>query len=299
MAPASLTLQSGELTAQLLPEEGAALSTLTWRGVSILASTPWADAPPRVGHAAATEAEWVDRWRGGWQLCAPSTGQPSPESPWFHGEASLTPWRVLRVTDASAELEWRSPDGALRIARRWQLSDGSQTAVHTTVTNAGRSTRHVQLAEHLVLGSGFVAAALDRDHVIDLTLPPAEIGSLDYAGLPAPADAGLRDSWATLDRHTPARVSALIEPSVRSVTARAGELSATVSWSGLKHALLWAELGATQEAPWNGDVVALGIEPTSTPHGAGIAGGQAIELAPGMSVTTSTSLVCERAEGTP
>ena len=83
-----------------------------------------------------------------------------------------------------------------------------------------------------------------------------------------------------IDRQVPARVAALVAPPARRITVEGPALTAIVSWSGLDHALLWEELAQSLEDPWNGAVVALGIEPTSTPHGAGTGHGGALTLAP-------------------
>ncbi len=67
------------------------------------------------------------------------------------------------------------------------------------------------------------------------------------------------------------------------MTLRGDHIEVEVAWTGLAHALLWAELGVSIEAPWSGAVRALGVEPTSRPHGAGTALGDADLLAPGVS----------------
>ncbi|MGV3732092.1 MAG: hypothetical protein ACO1N6_01660, partial [Microcella sp.] len=59
----------------------------------------------------------------------------------------------------------------------------------------------------------------------------------------------------------------------------------------LPHALLWEELAVSTDPPWNGQVRALGIEPTSTPHGAGTALDEGIvHLPPGGELTWSVAL---------
>lgn len=294
-----LTLRSDDLIGVVLPAEGAVLSSLTWRGVSLLARTPWAESPRDIGRAATSEDEWVSRWRGGWQLCTPSTGQPSAAAPWFHGEASLTPWQVTELGPTRVRLAWHSADSAIVIDRSWELIDGCAVEATTTVTNGGAASRPVQLAEHLILGSAFVTSALESGEGVSLTLPPATFSALDYAGLPTTATPHRDETWQHLTRDTPAVVSALVDPQVCSVSAHSPELTATITWSGLDHALLWAELGASVDPPWNGEVMALGIEPTTTPHGAGIGGGGGIDLGPGQTLSTTTRLLCTPAEGRP
>jgi len=74
---------------------------------------------------------------------------------------------------------------------------------------------------------------------------------------------------------------------------RGPHVEAVVEWQGdaLPHALLWQEFAVSTEHPWNGQVVALGIEPTSTPHGAGTAfDSDLLRLAPGASLEWNVSL---------
>ena len=77
------------------------------------------------------------------------------------------------------------------------------------------------------------------------------------------------------------------------IGARGEHVEVLVEWQGsaLPHALLWQELGVSTEHPWNGQVHALGIEPTSTPHGAGTSlDSSLVRLAPGGTLEWGVSL---------
>lgn len=266
------------------------LSAFSWCGVAVLASTPWAD---RIGpgSAAADEKSWLERWRGGWQLCAPSAGQASAASPFFHGEASQTGWQVVSAERTSVRLAWVSADGGVRIRRTWRLQDHSTVEAVTRLENTGPTARPVIVAEHLILGGDLLEPSR-ADGALTLTLPStAEPVPLDYSGRPTRSGAeNWRHEWSRIDRTAPGRVIGIRHPSPPEIAVSGPDWTATVRWTGLPNALLWQELGATAEPPWNSAVVALGIEPTTTPHGAGLDGGEALELAPGGSVAWTTSL---------
>lgn len=272
-AQAAVHLTRGELSGVVLPDEGGALVDLIVQGRPVLASTPWATNVLPSSRPARSEGEWVERWRGGWQLCLPSSGQPNPSAvvgEGFHGAASQAPWlEVSRTIDAVA-LGWADLDG-LNAERLWRLTDDG-AAVETRVHNGGNDTRVLVIAEHLILGGDVLAAPLELDVPVGTQLRP-----LDYAGVPEgsprPWPGHPADRWAVVDRATPARVTGLEGVQPQHIGVRGEHVEVLVEWQGsaLPHALLWQELGVSTEHPWNGQVHALGIEPTSTPHGAGTA----------------------------
>jgi hypothetical protein len=220
---------------------------------------------------ASSEALWVERWRGGWQLCFPTAGQPRAGSrEGFHGTASQTPWvEVSRAAD-SVTLGWTDSEG-LTVGRLWQLTEDGAT-VTTRVHNGGPATRVLVIAEHLILGGDILSGPLTLDVPEGTKLRP-----LDYAGLPegsaSPWPGNLADRWTSIDTATPARVTGLAHVEPQRIDLHGSHVSVSVHWRGeaLPHALLWQELGVSSEHPWNGQVHALGIEPTSTPHGGGTA----------------------------
>ncbi len=350
--------------AVILPELGGVAASLRVAGVEVLCRTPWADTirPAADATPAPDEDSWVARWGGGWQLCAPTAGQPDRSvGETFHGVASQAPWAVDAVDAASVSLVWSDPAG-LTLTRTWSvLADG--LAVRTVASNTGAAARVLTVAEHLILGADLLAGVRAGTAAGRLAVPPGVVlHELDYAGRPlgvaggagvagcagcaggtgvaggagvAADAAGATDAgdssgaggatdagdstgaggagitgavargaapqspgqpwpgapaarWDRVDAGTPARVAGLSgfatqASAVAAVTFHVDSLRAEVTWSGLPCALLWEELGVTQEAPWAGGVVALGIEPASTPHGAGSQWGDAPLLQPGES----------------
>lgn len=279
--PSPIVLSLGRVRASVRASEGGVVDTLLVDGRPALARTPWADDVVPGADAAVSEADWVARWRGGWQLCFPSTGQPDPGGATpqgFHGVASQTPWTIVEVADDQLTLRWEDGLG-LAAERMWRLTHDGIEAV-TSAVNGGTAPRRLAIAEHLVLG-GDVLAPLFEGATLTLDVPDGSmLAPLDYDGRPAgspvawPGEPEAR--WQSVDAGTPARVVALVGPDggegaagPRRVTVRGAHVQATVTWRGLPHALAWEELAASPESPWSSAVVALGIEPTSTPHGAG------------------------------
>ncbi|MEQ1734939.1 MAG: hypothetical protein ABL886_00750 [Rhodoglobus sp.] len=296
---AEVRLTRGAVDAVVLPREGAVLTRLRVGGRSVLATTPWPHGSGPHDAPARSEVEWVARWRGGWQLCFPSAGAVDAVSEWpqgFHGVASQAAWRVVAVHKGRVVLEWQD-EHALTARRTWELTD-SGARVDTVVRNGSTVTRPLVIAEHLVLGGDLLAPEVRAAGVSIRPPSGALLAPLDYTGRPdgsaVPWPGAIVDRWPHLDGDTPARVAALVGVEPRNIRIDSRRARATVSWNGLPHALLWEELAQSTEPPWNGSVVALGIEPTSAPHGMGTAiQNGTIQLAPGASHTWSVALAVE------
>lgn len=291
-AAEAIALSAGPSTATVLPGEGGVLVDLRVDGREVLSSTPWAgEVAPGAGPAA-TEDDWVRSWRGGWQLCLPTAGQPDPRDPrqGFHGAASQAPWTVTDVARDAVTLTWAEPDG-LVATREWRLT-ATGVVARGALRNDGDADRSVILAEHLILGGDVLAGPL-RLETAALGLQP-----LDYDGRPAgpvtPWPGAASERWDVVDAATPARVAGLVD--ARAVTLRGDHVEVEVAWTGLAHALVWAELGVSRDEPWAGAVRALGIEPSSRPHGAGTALGDADLLAPGVTWEWESRLDVRRSD---
>lgn len=267
-----LRLERGTARAHILPREGGVATTLEVDGMSVLAQTPWHESITPDAAPAPDEDTWVRRWHGGWQLCFPTAGQPEPGADpvqGFHGAASQAPWSVVGTTANAVVLEWADAAG-LRVRRRWEVRPDGLTA-STSVTNEGPA-RALGVAEHLVLGSDVLAPIRAGEALAIVPAGDPLVAVLDYTGRPT----GRRVSWTAggwdrADSTTPPRVGAIVSPRPRHIDVVGPEIEVGVDWRGLEHALIWEEFGVSQSEPWGGAVQALGIEPTSTPHGAGTA----------------------------
>ncbi len=301
-AQPAVRLERGGISAVVRPDEGGVLAELLVQDRPVLATTPWASTVRPSAQAASTEDAWVERWRGGWQLCFPTAGQPNPSATppeGFHGAASQAPWLEVSRTPDTVALGWADHD-RLSAERIWRITEHGAT-VATRVHNAGAETRVLVIAEHLILGGDVLTGPLTLDVPSSSLLRP-----LDYAGLPEGSPLGWpgdpADRWAVVDPATPARVTGLMDVQPQRIGARGEHVEVLVEWHGaaLPHALLWEELGVSTEHPWNGQVVALGIEPTSTPHGAGTAlDSSLVRLPPGGTLEWGVSLDVRWASASP
>lgn len=269
MSSEQIVLQSGQLRATLLPAEGAVCAELLFSNLSLLAKTPWAQSVTPAG-IAADEKKWVESWRGGWQLCAPNVAaaDSTPEGPAFHGAASQAPWEIISRTESSVVAHWQSQSG-IEISRRFQVDSG-HLDVSSELTNHGKR-QPIGIAEHLILGSDFLKSVLGNQPIL-LEYQAANIIELDYTAKPTGREfvkADTATDYTVLTSRQEARVFSASQFSKRLLVAIAGDLEITISWEGLDYLLIWQEFQHSAEAPWNNQVLALGIEPTNIPHGAG------------------------------
>jgi hypothetical protein len=279
-----IQLSVDKMSAVIIPSEGGVMSALQINGYDFLCSTPWANQPFGKVKPAADEISWVKQWRGGWQLCAPTTNQPAPSTTnSFHGNASQSPWIVKHQNVSSVDLEWIDPNGNFKISRSWALLPNNKVVAKTAVENIGASTQNFDVAEHLIFGSQFLANSLTGEN-IKLDLPnELKLIELDYSGAPTGkehAKAEIIDSWINLNAKQPARVFGISNPNPKVVSITADGWKAEVTWQGLPHAIIWQELATSSDQPWNQQVLALGIEPSTAAHGLGAAGKNAILINP-------------------
>jgi hypothetical protein len=302
MISQSIRLASRFLEAEVLPHRGGVLIDLNVQNQSMLTETNWAGEIPEYSSYAPDEKTWVERWMGGWQLCAPNAGSGAIDSPCpaFHGAASQDTWWVQGQTSSQVELVWESADQQIEIRRRWQLTEQLGVRVDTALTNRALHPVPVAVAEHLILGSDFLQP-LSRGAMGALSYSPSvQIVELDYAGAPlglVPTDQNSDPRFSQLSAINPATVFALSKPREKAISARVGDWEALIEWGGLEHALIWQEFGFSQEAPWLGQIYALGIEPTNVAHGQGANYQQGPMLEAGETKQWHTQLSFKKATG--
>ena len=302
MTSQSVQLASDQLEARVLPQRGGVLVDLKIQNQKLLASTDWADDISPYTSYASNENLWVERWMGGWQLCAPNTGSGGLQSaaPAFHGSASQDIWSVLNQTNTSVELVWESLDKQIQIMRRWVVTNQAEVKAETSLVNQSDQVIPIGVAEHLILGSDFLRP-LTQDAVGYLQhCPSAEIIELDYSGAPigqVPEAEKFDLRWSELSVDRPATVFALSNPTRKNISVLVGDWVANIEWEGLDHALIWEEFGYSKDAPWNGQIYALGIEPTNIAHGLGASLNQGPLLEAGKTMTWQTSLKFTKQEG--
>lgn len=296
---ASVILDLGDSRAEIIPSEGGVLSKFWAEGKSILAATPWSDNIAPSGLISPDEKTWVSRWRGGWQLCAPNTGSAGAgtEDAAFHGAASQANWKIVSTSETSLKLNWMDSEGEIELFREWSIDAPGSVSVETFATNHSLEPKPVGFAEHLILGSEFLEPVKQGAQVLLDLGAKASIVELDYAGAPTGNlfdQSASTSSFTQLTSKQPAKVFAVASPEKKSITVEVADWVAKVEWRGLGHALVWQEFGTSREHPWNGEVFALGIEPTNVAHGLGANDFDGPFLQPGETNSWQTSLHISR-----
>lgn len=287
-------LQAGALRAQIRPDHGFDITSITLHGHEILAVMPWQAGPVA---AAADEDTWTRAWTGGWQLAAPSSGNVCVADgirQGFHGNASQAAWVATGHSTDSASATWED-DAGLRLERTIALADNG-ARITTTARNVGGAARHLIVTEHLIFGSELLAG--------DATLEASgHVRDIDAHGRAASEPAPWPNGWDRIETARPtARFSALCNSEAHVTMTNQSGLAVTVRWDQnvLPHAWLWQEIEATSEQPWTGRGRALGIEPSMTAHASGLASaaedGTARRLQPGDSVSWHVEVAIQTAE---
>lgn len=272
------------MSAVVIPSEGGVLSSLQIANYNFLCATPWAKQPFGNITAASDEISWVKQWRGGWQLCAPTTNQPAVlTANSFHGNASQSPWLVKNQSTRTVDLEWVDPNGNFKINRSWSLMPANKVIAKTSLENISSSPQSFDVAEHLIFGGDFLAQSM-AGASIKLDLPDdLLLIELDYSGAPIGRQHtkdGIGASWKNLNANQSARLFAISDPDPKSISITADGWQAEINWQGLPHALIWQELATSTDQPWNQEILALGIEPSTAAHGLGAAGEDEILINP-------------------
>ena len=111
-------------------------STSDPRDNVLAAFEPNAPADPDTTGFETSHAAWLSRYRGGWQLLAPSGGIASSvdgvDHP-FHGEVSIIPWTLESLTPSALTMRTVARD-SFAVTRTLAL-EGSRLRVTTTVEN--------------------------------------------------------------------------------------------------------------------------------------------------------------------
>jgi galactose mutarotase-like enzyme len=296
---ASVLLSLEASRAQIFPDEGGVLANFHAWGIGVLAKTHWSESVGPLTIVAPDEKTWVEQWRGGWQLCAPNTGSADAgsASPAFHGSASQASWKVVSSDETSLKLSWIDAKGEIELTRQWTLDGSGAVSAETVAKNHSLDAKVVGFAEHLILGSDFLEP-ISRGATASLDIcPKASIVELDYSGAPTGIQTNLLTSdpaFTELSLEQPAKVFAIANPERKSITVEVEDWVAKVEWQGLDHALVWQEFGTSQEHPWNGQVFALGIEPTNVAHGLGANDADGPFLPAGQTISWRTSLHISR-----
>ena len=289
MTERPLVLASDGLRVEVDPGGGAdVLSVRDAQGREVLFEPHWRAGP---GDRGRDDQSWVSGWRGGWTLLFPNAGPACTHRgrrhP-YHGDAALSEWAVADLASDRLNLRYVDSDGAI-VERGHRITPDRLTIV-TTITNPTDRPFEFVAVEHLILGAAFLWDTAPLD------LPAGPRRVLDAES--APGD------WSRVPGPGTQRFGAIVGCRRSRATAYSREgLSVSVSWSGghLGSLWYWIENGWNREVPWDGRTHCLGLEPASSANSDGLAEasrrGMSTTLAPGRSMTHSTTLAVEHQPG--
>jgi Domain of unknown function (DUF4432) len=283
-----------------VPEKGAEIRSLRAHGTELLFRAPWE--VPREGSGGHA---FLEQYAGGWQELFPNCGDPSGGIP-FHGEVALLPWECERDGEA-LRCSVRSQLMPFRLERIMRVADG-RLVLDETVTNEGGEPAHFVWGHHLVLGPPFleVGCVLDAPVRTIVTIPEMweDTARLEPGQRSAWPNARLRGG-GTVDLREVPGPEAESHDDVFLTDLEDGLVSVTNSRLGLRFSLsfdhevfrwliAWQPYGGAKALPLTG-AYALGVEPwvSRLPLAEAVAAGEAIELGPGASFSTSLSVGAE------
>ncbi len=312
----AVSAENGELRVTILPGRGAELAELVHlgRGIDVLFHAPWGLAPPGAppregsdGHA------FLETYAGGWQELFPSVNDPcvyrGREIP-FHGEVAGRAWAVVAEAGSDAAVLRCSVDCEtvpLRLERVMRLEAGlPELVLEETVTSLADAPVHAVWGHHCVLGPPLVAAGT-RLRVPARTIvtlgepwegtarleprqrspwPHARLrggGATDLSAIPGP-EAGSHDDVYLTDLDAG---WAEVENPALGLTFRLHFDPRLFPW-----VISWQPYGGAEAMPLAGSY-ALGVEPWTSRLclADAVAAGEAIELAPGASLSTTVRAV--------
>jgi len=270
------TLTSNDLSISVLPENGGAITHGVFQGRNFLAQTPHPSIEPKF---LGSENDWVASWNGGWQPLLPNAGGEYLDGKYpqgFHGNASQAPWNVSEKSARSLSLEWS--DENLHSQRLIKINENAITLTGSLV-NKDSEPRPFIVTEHLILGSDFLKTAVTLEPV-----GSAQFRELAYDGSAngsefAQWESFQESNWSAVTSQTPARMG--VFSNISSIRVSNEEFEIEISWDAknLPYLWIWEEMKYTQEHPWNGEYLALGIEPSNASDGVGLGGSSVKTLA--------------------
>ena len=279
-------LNGDQLHVVVNPLVGGTINSIVHKGLgmSVLGTTPWDPVSvPYPTFAAPDENAWLTRYGGGWPLLFPNGGDACEFGGvfhGFHGEASIAPWQV-ETDGTTIRLNRRFFTVPVEMDREITI-DGDLLTVRETVRMCGRDPVAVMWAHHPSFGTDL----LDGEFEIQTGARHAKID--DAYDPPAnPLKVGAEGPWPTVPGKTgpydlsrptgrvasQAYLQDFADPWV-SIRRLDGAVGVALSWDDrvFPCAWLWFELEGTTDPPWHGRARLIGVEPSTSWPGTGLAG---------------------------
>ncbi|HVY50180.1 MAG TPA: hypothetical protein VHA07_01325 [Devosia sp.] len=304
-----VVIESGALSIAIDTAIGGTIATIEHKGcgASILGRVPWTpEAQPPANVSAPDESAWLRHYTGGWPLLFPNAGDACRIDDvfhGFHGEASLARWRA-ETRPTAVRLTHRFATVPVEMEREIAL-EGEMLTIRERVRMLGSAPIRVMWGHHPSFGSDLLAGPVEirsgaRHVLVDDRYDPAS----------NPLRPGASGAWprvpgktGIVDLSRPAGPMASLaylqdfDSAWVSIQRRDGFVGVALSWDTAVFpcAWLWCELEGTADPPWNGKTRLIGVEPSTTWPGNGLAEAlrrQAplLTLQPGTEIETAVRL---------
>jgi hypothetical protein len=181
MASSGSALSTSHLRVLIDPRRGAEIRSIveSRRGCELLFQAPWTPREPLT--MPASSQAWVEAWPGGWQLLFPNAGAQSvvdERRHGFHGDASLSEWRIQELDERRVKATWRDSSGLIvirEIALDGQAASGSERTATDVADRLSRAWSSIRERGSEEPGEGEAKAPLFADKDAD----PDELFSQD------------------------------------------------------------------------------------------------------------------------
>ena len=281
-----ITLNSAQLTVDLLPDKGADVHSIVDRatGIDVLFKTPWGGAkaaPP----GANSEVGWLARYPGGWQQLLPNAGPARLQDGvelGYHGEAAVVPWTVVEAAPERARLVVELFTSPLRLERTVRV-DGGRLSIQDVVRNLGPDPVGVRWVQHPAFGAPFIDGRCTIDTSARSFLSDADIPGtgLDpdvltpFPSLPGVVGRDLRDvAGADEARAVFGALTDFAGQAWYSISSPSVGFGIRMEWDAavFPHAWFWQECHDSPSFPWFRRAYAVAVEPANILPGEGQSG---------------------------
>jgi len=250
-----------------------------------------------VGPSGCGKTTLLRTYPGGWPLLFPNGGDACEFEGvihGFHGEASVSPWRC-ETEGGSVRLSRRFYSLPVTIERTLALQ-GDYLLIDECVTLHGDTPVRVMWGHHPSFGGDLLDGHLEIrtgartvrvDDGYDPESNPLEPGAVGQWPIIS-GKSGLYDLSRPTGRMSSMAYLQDFDDAMMSIRRTDGAIAATLTWDKQRFPLawMWCELGGTSEPPWYGTGRLIGLEPTTSWPGSGLAdvagrGGPLLTLVPG------------------
>lgn len=299
-----IELENDALRVEIDPQTGGVITSIVHRetGLAVLGKTPWDTmALPAGSGVIEDEDGWLRTYPGGWPLLFPNGGDACEfegTTHGFHGEASVSPWRC-ETDGAMARLSRRFFSLPVTMERTFALRDDS-LLIDESVTLYGDTSVRVMWTHHPSFGGDLLdgefeirtgARTVIVDDLFDMETNPLMPGATGQWPL-VPGKAGPYDLSRPSGRMSSMAYLLDFDDAMLSIRRTDGSIGATLTWdeNRFPYAWMWCELGGTSEPPWHGRGRLIGLEPSTSWPGTGLAdiakrGRPLLKLTPGEPAT--------------